>query len=458
MLFPLRPATRRAVIQTVQHGFIVVDSPRGNDATAQRDSWVYPFATVSAAFRAIRDYDTVLIYPGPYQETPLEPLDISVLAGGGAPLWLQNRRSVAIQGIGRPVIWFTSHGNGLCIESCTDVRVEGLHLRGAGLLLEPKAYFFALLLCSGYNEQLQIRNCLFSESGDHGIAHLLGPRTTNNSVIENNQFSTGGHLNHPLLVRDGAAIALGGSGNQIYGNRIEFWLRGMEYESGSFPGQNTPTSRNVFSHNKILQCWWQHMIITPTHLTGGLFDQLIIEGNFIQGWGAEPDVNLGPNNRFSHDGIYLAGGANVQIRGNEISDMWDGVGMRLTADWGDISDMLVSENRIWNVDRTGIHAQSVAAQGNNPAFTLRRCRFVNNQIGPCGGRGILVNGDYNVVESNDVHECGRDGETWEGVYIEGGRRNIVRRNRLIDCRPLGDRGSETRAGDNDQFWETRAPV
>jgi hypothetical protein len=446
------------MIETVQHGFIVVDSPRGNDSTAKRDSWSNPFATVSAAFREIRDYDTVLIYPGPYQETPLEPLDLSILAGGGAPLWLYNRRSVTIQGLGRPVIWFTAHGNGLCIDSCTDIRIEGLHLRGAGLLLEPKAYYFALLLCNGYNDHLQIRDCVFSESGDHGIAHLIGPRTTNNCIIENNHFTTGGNLNHPLLVRDGAAIALGGSGNLIYGNRIEFWLRGMEYESGSFPGQDAPTLRNIFSHNRLLQCYWQHMIITPTHLAGNLFDQLIIEGNLIQGWGEEPETSLGPANRFSHDGIYLAGGRNVQIRGNEISDMWDGSGMRITADWGDITDLLVSENRIWNVDRTGIHAQSVPAQGGNPAFDLKRCRFVNNQVGPCGGRGILVNGDYNVVESNDIHECGQGSELWEGVYIEGGRRNSVRQNRVIDCLPVADKGIETSAGDNDHFWETRKPV
>ena len=73
------------VIEIAQHGFIVVDRPRGNDATAQRDSWSNP-SPPWAAFRLIRDYDTVLVYPGPYQEKPLEPFDIAVLPGGGAPL------------------------------------------------------------------------------------------------------------------------------------------------------------------------------------------------------------------------------------------------------------------------------------------------------------------------------------------------------------------------------------
>src|SRR5512133_1949704 len=124
------------LIETAQHGFIVVDSPRGNDETAQRDSWTNPYATVSKAFKAVQDNDTVLIYPGPYLEKPDPPLDIFRQPGGGAPLWLLGRQGVSICGMGRPTIWFVDHGNGLVLENCTDIRIEGLHLRGAGILTE----------------------------------------------------------------------------------------------------------------------------------------------------------------------------------------------------------------------------------------------------------------------------------------------------------------------------------
>jgi hypothetical protein len=433
----------------IQHGFVVVDSPRGNDITAERDSWSRPFATVGKAFASLRDYDTLLIYPGPYMEVPLEPVDVLDLQGGGAPLWLRDCRCVTIRGIGMPEIWFTSHGSGLCIENGTDILVEGIKFRGAGLLTEPKLYYFALLLLSGINESITVRNCVFTESGNHGLGHLLGPRMTNNSLIENNRFLTGGHLNHPTLWRDGAAIALGGSGNMIYGNRVERWARGMEFESGNHPGLDAPTSRNIFSHNKVLQCWWQHVVVMPTHQQAALFDQLLIEGNIIQGWGAQPEQSFDPNSTFAHEGIYFAGGVNAQIRGNDISDMWDGIGLRMTADWSNIEDVLVTDNRIWNVDRTGIHAVCIPEQS-----TLQRCRFMSNKIGPCGGRGIWLNGDYNVIEGNGIHLCAGT-ELWEGLFVEGGRRNILRQNRLIDCLGLADHGTETRATDNDQIWDVR---
>ena len=187
-------------------------------------------------------------------------------------------------------------------------------------------------------------------------------------------------------------------------------------------------------------------------------DQIIIEGNIIEGWGAPPDIDVGSSGiPFNHDGIYFGGGVNAQIRGNDLSAMWDGNGLRLTADWEHL-DLTVTDNRIWNVGRTGIQAQSIPAQGSTPAGTVKRCRIAGNNIGPCGGRGIWLNGDYNVVESNHIHQCGTAPALWEGLYIEGGLRNSVRRNRLVDCLALADHARETQAVENDQFWDTRQPA
>lgn len=520
-------------IETVQHGFIVVDSPRGNDATGQRDSWTAPFATLSRAFEFIQDHDTVLIYPGPYMETPAEPVDTWQLAGGGAALWLRDRRSVTLRGVGRPEVWFVKHGNGLTIENCSDIRVENIEFKGAGMLTEPLPYYFALLLLQGGNDGIQVRDCVFKESGNHGIGHLWGPRSTHNSVFENNYFVNGGHMKHPTLQWDGAAIAVGGSGNRIYGNRIERWLRGIEIESGVSGNRDVPTAHVIISHNKLLQCWWQHITVMPTHQKAEFFDQIIIEGNLMQGWGVRPPQDFDPEARFSHEGIYFGGGVNAQIRGNAITDMWDGCGLRMTTDFAPIRDSLVTDNRISNVDRTGIHAVSITPVGSfqtTPGFIrlgvdrgadgeakimvdgtpgqtvqiqrlsalqqswtywqtvtlnegmlevgdpdapaagqvfyrgvvlsvsdplrVNRCRFANNKVGPVGGRGIWIHGDYNVVDSNGIHQCGSD-QTWQGVYLQGGRRNTVRRNRLIDALPFEDRGAETQASENDVFWQDR---
>jgi hypothetical protein len=272
----------------------------------------------------------------------------------------------------------------------------------------------------------------------------------------------------------------------------------------------------------------------PTHQKPDLDNQIIIESNFKQGWGVEPAQTFDPETRFSHEGIYFGGGINAQIRGNEISEMWDGCGIRMTSDFASIRDALVTDNRIWNVDRTGIHAVSIGTEettakvvpgavklsvdrgaegearilvggvpgqtiqlqrlsalqrswtywqtvtlGENmvelgdpeapaagqvfyrgvvlsasPPLRVRRCRFANNKIGPVGGRGIWLHGDYNAVEANDIHECGF-GVTWQGLYLQGGCRNILRRNRVIDALPFEDRGAETQASENDVFWHLR---
>ena len=207
--------------------------------------------------------------------------------------------------------------------------------------------------------------------------------------------------------------------------------------------------------------------------------------------------------------------------------MWDGIGIRLDADWGAIRDALVSENRIWNVGRTGIHLASygtpepsyddeteLTAQivvsvedgvvqlavtgpaghsvrmqrrpsctgvwtdwrsfmfGDGPVeFTdsdsgdanhffyrvvgavgptgrVKRWRLAHNKVCPGCGRGIWINGDFNVIDSNGVHQC-RDGQIWEGLFVESGRGNVIRQNRLLDCLPLADHGTETRTEDND---------
>jgi hypothetical protein len=516
-------------METTQSGYVVVDALRGDDSSAERDSWTQPFATVARAMRVVRDFDTLLVYPGTYKESPEAPLDVSSQPGGGAPLWLKDRRCVTIRGIGMPEICLTGHGCGLTIENGTDIMVEGLTFRGAGPLTEPRPYYFALLLLSGTNESITVRDCVFTESGNYGLGHLFGSRMTNNSVIKNNRFLTGGHLNHPRLGRDGAAIAVGGSGNVIYGNRVERWVRGMEFESGDQPELDAPTSRNIFSHNKIMQCWWQHVVVLPRHRQAGLFDQLLIEGNIIQGWGWEPQRSLDPDSTFAHEGIYFGGGVNALICGNQISDMGDGFGLRMKADWCNIEDVLVTNNRIWNVGRGAIqargnpigstvspiqlaaqrqggaiklsvsgakgqtvqlqrrpavserwtHWQNLTLSGGtdevndpdlergqsfyravvddpSPPCQLKRCRFVKNKVGPCGGRGIWLKGDFNIVECNDIHHCASTAP-WEGVYVEGGCQNAVRCNLLVDCLPVADQGINTLGLSNDHFWETLRP-
>jgi hypothetical protein len=435
------------LIETNPRGYIVVDSPRGNDETAQRDSWTHPYASLSRALQFVQNNDTVLVYPGPYMETPQEPLyEVYELPGLGAALHLQNLSGVTIRGIGRPVVWFTTHGNGLALENCTDIRIEGLHFRGAGQLMESQPYLFALLLLHGSNDRIQVRDCIFSESGNHGIGHLVGPRGTDNSVFENNQFLTGGHLRQPYLVADGAAIAVGGSDNRICGNHIRDWLRGIELES-SVP--DSTTSRNVVSGNRIYRCLWQSILVVPEHQNPDLFDQIIISDNIIQGTGCSTSPG------FIQEGISVWGGQNMRLSGNTIQDMFNGLGIHVHTDKAPVHNVIISENLIKNVDRTGIHVARTTFPARSTVFPLSACQVHHNVVGPVGGRGIWIEGDYNSIDFNHIRDCGVE-TVWEGLYLAGGSHNAFRFNMLTDS-PMSLLGQETIESGNDIHYLNRDP-
>ena len=351
-------------------------------------------------FYQAKSGDTIVICPGDYTFTPTvsdKPVD---LYQWGSALQLANKSNITIRGKGQVSIRFTSHGNGLMIRNCENIKVENINFYGQGLIVD-KDYYFALLLLDGRNRKIKISNCGFYDSGNHGIGHLFGPRDTCESEFVGNEFINGGNMRRSVLIKDGAAIAVGGYSNLFERNKIKRWLRGIELECGDFPLQPTIPIRDVrIINNFFEECYWQSILATPNSPEKyKLFENILVNNNIIKGWGKKPENSDAWGGNFNHEGLYVTGGVGFQISNNLISDMWDGCGIRMVAEHGNIEKSLISCNDFRRNGRSdvllapgasGYKCSNNFIQGNNLFQTL--------------GYPLWIDGDNNVVSNNHAEK------------------------------------------------------
>ena len=349
--------------------FIVVDCNSQSTGIGQIQSFNNPFKTISEAFKHVQDNDLVIIRGGDYYETPDSPYNLGYdLQYAGAKCALIGKNNVTIQGWNNPRLNLLSHGNGFYFENCTNLRISGVEINGQGYLAQPLNVGFCLIHFAGTNDNILIENCKFRDSGNHGVAHLLGPRTTTNVTVRDCLFERAGHMQHPTLGRDGCAVGIAGNGNRFVNNTIREWLRGIEIESGSFGNRDTENSKILIQGNLFERCWWQAISIMPTHARTGWINRVKIVDNLFEGWGQEPSPKFGKEH-FAHCAVYLGGASHFQICGNTISKMWDGPGIQCSSDFAAIESGMIHDNHVFSVDRHGI----CLIRTNNPITKMSVC-------------------------------------------------------------------------------------
>ena len=223
-------------MEMTEYGYVIVDAAQGNDLAAKRDCRTRPFKTLKAAFPQIRNNDTVLVYPGVYNENPIDSdTPFWDLPMSGAAIGLYDKHFVTFQGVGRPEIHFTCHGNGMIWTSCTNCTFTGFKITGMGYMKKGPGRYFALFLFNGVNRHHQVYDNIGADSGDHIIAHLAGPRTIYDTKVFNNRFYRCGQMISGSPWPDGVAVGLGGFGNGIDDNYFEECNRCIEVESAISP-------------------------------------------------------------------------------------------------------------------------------------------------------------------------------------------------------------------------------
>lgn len=365
--------------------------------------------TLQQKFKSLKSYQRLKISKI-YNVAPPEPLDQNCIPL--TPLVLKDLHHVQIVGTGDPGIIAATHGNVLLVQNCTDIVIDGLTFTGAGNLWHANAYYFALILLAGVNERITIRNCHFASSGNHGVAHLWGPRTSNNCTVENCVFEDGGNYNRDGLGGDGAAIAIGGYGTKISNNRINGWLRGIEVEGHDIP---VDASKVLIQGNTIENVAWHSIMVTPTGGQVESFNQITIANNIIRGTPKKVEP-------FSNCGIYVTGGRNIQITGNQIRETVDGIGILAITDHGQLSGCMIANNNIESPGRTGIHVGIGASKA-----PVVDCMVQGNYVHKAGGVGINVKDADAYLLGNLVSDCAYTGYLGD-ASLNGGNQNIDRNN------------------------------
>lgn len=332
---------------------------------------------LKAAFKRLNSGDVVLIYPGDYRLTPTNTPESPY----GAELVLQNVFGVRIVGLGRPSLTRVTHGSAILIHDCDNVRIENVAFIGPGILRGVENEIsYALVQFYSLNRRIVIEHCMFLDGGNHGIAHLWGPRTTCDCLFQHNHFENGGNYSRKTLLYDGAACAVGGGNNRFLHNRVVNWLRGAEIEN---PFPPTQSSNCVIAHNTFERCPWQTILVTPDCAPSqipqaiGTFDNIHIKDNTIIGTKTKTE-------KVSNTGIYLTGGRFAQITGNVIRDIADGIGILFQAEHGDIEDCLIESNTIAGVDRNGIHLMR------GSSGTVKRCVVRGNMLRSIAGAPLYA--------------------------------------------------------------------
>ena len=358
-------------------------------------------ATFADKVNGLQNGDTLLVHHGVYPVTPKPPEQFPE-SPLGAACAIKGKEDIRIVGFGNPIVQLTEHGDGLLIDGCKNVNVEGVTFQGAGVIRRPENKIsYAMIQLYRDNARLAVKDCCFFDSGNHGIAQLWGPRGTSQSIFEGNVFARGGNYGRESLVADGAALAVGGNRNVFRNNHITDWLRGIEIEN-PFPASGS--EHCVIERNLIERCTWQSILVTPDGVPADrMFEQfrgIQICNNTIVGTTVRSEA-------ISNCGIYVSGGLGFRIQDNHISRIADGIGILLQSDHGDIRDSLIAGNMIEDTDRTGI--QFSTGVGGSVSQNV----FHGNILRRIKGRGIAGEGTLNLVSLNQVFGC--DYEPYYGL-------------------------------------------
>ncbi len=327
-----------------------VDPVNGNNSTAVRGNQSLQYRTLAAA-AAAQNGDTIMIRPG-----------TNMVAPGSVVFDAKTNISVIGFGPGS-ILQASAQGQIIVVSNCTAVHIEGVTLKGTVTTKSGGTGYYALLELGGTNNHVTVVKNRFLNSGDHGIAHLYGPRSSYNLRVIDNYFEQIGGTNNSTFGGgvDGTAVAVAGGDSIIAFNRMHNVLRGVEIE-GAPSGDYKHRIRVV--GNTLNGIWegnrdFGYGIAITANSADGQSNILAIEisGNLID---AYPEAT----GRFSV-GIYVSGGNGVTIRDNKVQRTANGI--------------MVSAN-----------------------MPMNGCQIIGNEVGQLGEGGaysILVTGSGTLVDS-----------------------------------------------------------
>jgi hypothetical protein len=364
-----------------------------------------------AAFQDASNGDTILIEPGTYEVTPLEPLGEDMPYAGGAPLLLDGKSDINVFGVGNPVIQATCHGSIFTRKDCVRCHLRGVTFRGQGYITQPLLYYFSLVLYVR-SPYCDTTDCVVEDSGDQAIAelHYDGPEGSDYCTIARNVISRCGDLAHPILRGDGAGVAWGNCYGLIEANVITDCMRGVEIETNN---PLHPTIGNRILGNEIRNSLWQAVICIPEHNDADLFLDNEIAYNLIQGRGA-PNP-LYPQWGTFEGGIVINGGRRYSVHDNTIGRLNNWWGVDADTSKAELTDCAFTQNSIHDCGRGGIWC--VRTLSFNGRHVIR-----GNEIGAQPAPGVWLVGDQCLVEQNVVQPpTGTDsaGNPWPPVYCDG---------------------------------------
>ncbi len=338
------------------------------------------FGDVSAAFKACRHGDTVVIEEGEYS---VDPVLMSSFLVPEAPLRLHHLKDVTVRGVGKVRITGFGPGTSLHIRGCENLTLENLSFIGDRPdVPENPVRLFATVLLSGYNNHLIFRGCRFEKFGNHAISQLHDPRASRNVLIENCHFEDGGDFNVPVLLLDGAAISGIGSDWHIHSNQLINCNRGIEIE-GAFPG--FPTQDVLIENNRIHGSNNIGIMIFSTMSPSDHYNRITIATNTI----------TNTDSLFSH-AIAFDGGKNIHVIENTVRGV--GLGLWIPAS-SDVTQLHVIGNTITE-SASGMLIRSYP--GMRTEYILSGNRIENNL-----DFGAILFGGTALIEKNIFRSNGQ---------------------------------------------------
>lgn len=259
----------------------------------------------------------------------------------GAPLVIDGAQGFIVDGQDHS-IHLTGHGNGLLVRNSSDGLITGLHFNGPGQHAEPNADYYALVLLAGTVRNVKFHRCTFIDSAEHGIGYLFGARDVSDCSFEECLFKNIGNLYSSTLGRDGAAIACGGRRNKFVRCKFIRCLRGIELETGQWA---LPCCGNTILECDFIEPLWHSIFIQPTGQDPSIFHDNYIGHCRVLGSGKDLGIKDG-----THQSLLLCtGGGSLAVENNLVADCYDADAMWFTAQFGDIADVQLRNNRVYGL-------------------------------------------------------------------------------------------------------------
>ena len=364
-----------------------VDALRGNDITAQTNSLLQPYRTVTAAVSNLQSGYTIRINPGYYQEkagiasTTAARTNLGTVPGR-SPFGLTN---IAVVADPNARIHFTNQGTAIVFWASTNLYVSGGQWIGTKtnpIVAHPdNSFIFNAGICDNVTyENMTIRNC-------EGFALHIGgdsAHMTRNARVRNCYFYNVGETNwsHAFYggVPEGGMVQVSGDNSEVtdcYSYRAS---RGVEIFNSDLAGEaDIRIARNRFDecYNKVIFAD-----------AGSGFIGISIHDNELKG---SSTFTLGIDGA---PAILITRGENTRIYNNLVTNY--SYAINIEPSGASVNNTVVEGNTLAGGLRAISASNAAGPHGNN-------IKILNNKIRYFTQYGVALYGTNAVVAYNDFY-------------------------------------------------------